>query len=63
MDPSQAEIEALRAQTPAQKLRTLEGMIAMAWTLQEAALRKGHPDWTDEEVRRTARRIVAGAAP
>lgn len=52
-----AEIRILRAMTPAQKLAAAEDMYRAARAIKAAALRRQHPDWSEEEIRRKVRDI------
>jgi len=49
--------EIVRAMSPAQKLRAAERLYYSAWQLKAAALREQHPDWTDEAIRQSVRKI------
>lgn len=42
--------QALRAMNLEQKLRVAEGLRAVAWQMQENAVRRVHPDWSDRDV-------------
>jgi hypothetical protein len=49
--------KALKAMSPAQKLRAAERLYYSARQLKAAALRAEHPDWTDEAIREAVRQI------
>jgi Rv0078B-related antitoxin len=68
IDPSRWEMvddamaAILRRKTEAERLAIAFGMWDFAQQMIRANLRREHPDWTDEEVRRaTARRMSHGA--
>ena len=44
--------DVLRAMSPAQKLQAAVRLYWSARSLKEAALRKQHPTWTDDQLRR-----------
>ena len=47
----------LRAMTPAQRLAAAEEMYRAARAIKAAALRRQHPDWSEERIRREVRDI------
>ena len=49
--------EIIRKMTPAQKFAIARGLYDTAWEIKRAALRKQHPDWTEEQVLARVRRI------
>ena len=53
MKPEEQKI--LQAMSPAQKLRAAERLYYSARQLKAAALRAGHPDWTDEAIHEAVR--------
>ena len=55
MHPEQ--IKAFKSMTPAMKLRLAQSLYYSARSLKEAALRKQHPDWTEEEIKQKVREI------
>ena len=60
VDDAMAEI--LRRKTEAERLAIAFGMWDFAQQMIGANLRREHPDWSDEEIRRaTARRMSHGA--
>ena len=50
LDPNQ--LKTLRAMTPEQRLLAAEEIYNFARELKSTVLRKDHPDWTPEQVRR-----------
>jgi len=54
-------IEALRRQTPAQRLDILDGMWRSASHLVKAGVRSQYPTWNDEQVCREVARRIAGS--
>jgi hypothetical protein len=55
MDSDAEYLRTLRAMTPAQKLRSAEGLYDSARELKAAVLRQDHPNWTEEQVQRAVR--------
>ncbi len=55
-----AELEVLRAMTPARKLAVMHALIRQAWTLKAAALRETHPGLEPAELEALARSAVSG---
>jgi len=43
--------------TPAMKLRLSQSLYYSVRNLKESALRKQHPDWTEEEIKQKVREI------
>jgi hypothetical protein len=43
--------------TPAQKWAEAVKLREMAWALKTAAIKKAHPDWSEEQVKKTVRDI------
>lgn len=52
------EIRILRAMTPEQKLEAVAELWRAARALKAAWLRAQHPDWSEEQIRRTVREIL-----
>jgi hypothetical protein len=52
-------VEVLRAQSPAIRLSTLDGMWRSAREFVMAGVRAQHPDWTDDRIAREAARRMA----
>jgi hypothetical protein len=50
-------IRILRAMTPAQKLEAATRLYWAARDLKAAALRRQHPDWSEDEIKRKVREI------
>lgn len=50
LDPEQVKV--LRAMTPEQRLRAAEELYDFAREFKSAVLRKDHPEWTPEQIRR-----------
>lgn len=50
------QIEGYRRMSPAEKIRRVEELYVMGIQLRIAGLRMMHPDWTDEQLDREARR-------
>ena len=50
------QVKAFRAMTPAQKLDVAQQLYWSARDLKEAALRRLHPEWTEERVKEEARK-------
>ena len=50
-------LKILRAMTPAQRLRTAHNLYETARDIKAAALRKQHPDWTEEQILTTVREV------
>jgi len=56
-------IEALRCQTPAQRLEAVNTMWRTARRLVTAGVRTQHPDWGDDRIdREVAKRMACGSA-
>ena len=49
--------EIIRKMTPAQKFAIAGELYKTAWEIKRAALRKQHPDWTEEQVLARVKRI------
>lgn len=49
--------EIIRKMNPAQKFAIARGLYDTAWEIKRAALRKQHPDWTEDQVLARVRRI------
>lgn len=66
MPPSEAEAiqtALIRKMTPGRRLEIAQSMYNTAWEFKAAWLRSQHPDWSEEEVQQTTRRIfVTGYA-
>ena len=60
MDDQTAELEILRAMTPARKLAVMNALIRQAWLLKAAVLRDQHPELDAGEIEARARLAVAG---
>lgn len=56
-DAERIQREIIRNMTPAQKFAIARGLYDTAWEIKRAALRKQHPDWTDDQVLARVRRI------
>lgn len=52
------QIEGFRRMTPAQKLQMVADLYAAGIQLKMAGLRMAHPDWSDEQLEREARRSL-----
>ena len=52
-----AQIKIYRAMSPARKLELAAEFYFAARELKTQALKKQHPDWTDDEVRREVKRL------
>ncbi len=55
MHPVQVEI--YKKMSPAKKLAIADNLYRTAWQLKTGAIRKQHPEWTEEEVRKKVREI------
>ena len=55
-----AMVAVLRAQSPARRLATLDGMWRSARTFVMAGIRAQHPDWPDERVAKETALRMAG---
>lgn len=55
-----AIVAVLRAQSPARRLATLDGMWRSARTFVMAGIRAQHPDWPDERVAKETALRMAG---
>lgn len=53
--PTQSEI--LKAQTPAQRLRTASQLLRLARELKHSALHQQHPDWDEIQLKREVARL------
>jgi len=49
--------EIIRKMTTEQKFAIARGLYDTAWEIKRAALRKQHPDWTEDQVFARVRRI------
>ncbi len=58
-----AMVAVLRAQSPACRLATLDGMWRSARTFVMAGIRAQHPDWPDERVAKETAFRMAGCRP
>jgi hypothetical protein len=63
MHLSDAETDALRDMTPAQKLAVMTALIRQAYALKAGALSARWPHLSDVEVQARARALVAGDCP
>lgn len=52
------QIEGFRRMTPAQKLQMVCDLYQSGIRLRVAGLRAGHPDWTEQQLEREARRSL-----
>lgn len=52
------QVEGFRRMTPAQKLQMVAGLYNAGIRLRMAGLREAHPDWTEEQLEREARRSL-----
>lgn len=57
LDVHPEEIKIFRNMTPAQKVALIERYYRDAKSLKRAALKSLHPDWTDDEVEQTVKKI------
>ena len=55
------QIEAIRRLSPSERLRTVFTMSEQARELTAVGIRRRHPDWTDEQVKRELRRLMLGS--
>jgi hypothetical protein len=55
------QIEAIRRLSPSERLRTAFTMSEQARQLSLAGIRRRHPEWTDEQVKRELRRLMLGS--
>lgn len=51
------QIRALRAMTPAQRLRVSDQLRATAWRLKAAGFRMAHPGWPEDRVQEETRKL------
>jgi len=59
----EAQDEILRTMTPGRRLQVAQELYETAWQLKAAGLRREHPDWPEERVMGTVRRVfVTGYA-
>jgi hypothetical protein len=56
-EAERVQCEIIRKMTPAQKFAIARGLYDTAWEIKRAALRKQHPDWSEEQVLAWVRRI------
>jgi Rv0078B-related antitoxin len=56
-----AQLEAFKRATPAQKLEMVAALYQAGIRLRMAGLRMTHPDWSDEQCEREARRSLRHA--
>ncbi|HXC24688.1 MAG TPA: hypothetical protein VNU46_02155 [Gemmatimonadaceae bacterium] len=61
LDADTAYIEALRRQTPAQKLAAIHQLRRTAWALKAAWIRQCEPGLTESEVQTRVRRLFLHA--
>lgn len=52
------QVEGFRRMSPAQKLQMVCDLYAAGVRLKAAGLRLAHPDWTEEQLEREARRSL-----
>jgi hypothetical protein len=68
IDPRRIEVmddrvaDVMRRKTSGEKLLMLDEAWRFGWSISEAGVRRQHPSWTDEAIRReTVRRMSRGA--
>jgi hypothetical protein len=55
------QVEGFRRMSPARKLQMVADLYAAGIRLRAAGLRLAHPDWTEDELQRQARRSLLHA--
>lgn len=49
--------ETIRAMTPQRRLAVARELYETAWQIKKGALRRQHPDWSDQEILAKCRRV------